>query len=57
MRFMERAMGSDVKAVQGMILEDLAGACECLGNGDYPIREKLIAVVRNNVVVTVHNMN
>jgi len=53
-RYMERAMGLDIKQISDKILtSDNILLIENMGDGKYPIGEGLRAVVKNNTVVSI----
>lgn len=54
LRYLERTMGLDIKAIEKEILTDeTLKQYRTLGNGKYPVENGCKAVIKDNVVITV----
>lgn len=54
LRYLERTMGLDIKAIEKEILTDeTLKQYRTLGNGKYPVENGCKAVIKDNVVITI----
>lgn len=52
-RYVERHLGFDVQEFVALMQKKLVPAAAVLGDGDFPLTDGLVAVVRNKTVITI----
>lgn len=52
-RYVERHLGFDVQEFVALVQKKLVPAAAVLGDGDFPLTDGLVAVVRNKTVITI----